>query len=52
MEFLRHDEHSDLALPSRDLEGTYRAVIRSGGEISDTRVTIIISRDGQFVHLN
>lgn len=52
MEFLRHDEYSDLALPSRDLEGTYRAVIRSGGEISDIRVEVIMSRDGHFVHLN
>jgi hypothetical protein len=52
MEFLRHDEHSDLALPSRGLEGTYRAVIRSSGEISDIRVEIIISRDGNLVHVN
>jgi hypothetical protein len=52
MEFLRHDEHSDLALPSRGLEGTYRAVIRSSGEISDIRVEIVISRDGNLVHVN
>jgi hypothetical protein len=30
MEFLRHDELSDLALPSPYLEGTYRAVIPFG----------------------
>jgi hypothetical protein len=50
MEFLKHDEHSDLALPTRHLEGIYRAVVCSGGEISDIRLEIIISRDGHFVH--
>jgi hypothetical protein len=52
MEFLRHDEHSDLALPPGNLKGRYRAVVRSGGEISDIRVDIIISRDGNLVHVN
>lgn len=51
MEFLRHDEHSDLALPPGNLKGRYRAVVRSGGEISDIRVDIIISRDGNLVHV-
>jgi hypothetical protein len=52
MEFLRHDVHSDLALPPGNLKGRYRAVIRSSGEISDIRVEIIISRDGNLVHVN
>jgi hypothetical protein len=52
MEFLRHDEHSDLALPPGNLKGRYRAVVRSGGEISDIRIDIIISRDGNLVHVN
>src|SRR5271170_1640587 len=52
MDFLRHDEHSDLALPPGNLKGRYRAVVRSGGEISDIRVEIIISRDGNLVHVN
>jgi hypothetical protein len=51
MEFLRDDEDSDLALPPQGLEGTYRTVIRSRGEIYDLRVEIIVSRDGHFVHL-
>jgi hypothetical protein len=38
-------------LPPSDLKGTYRAVVLSDGKISDIRLTVIISMDGNLVHL-
>jgi hypothetical protein len=33
MEFLKHDEYSELTLPPPELEGTYRAISHSDGKI-------------------
>ena len=51
MEFLRHDEHSDLVLPSPALEGAYCALQSSQGEIATIRLDIVISEDRRFVRL-
>jgi hypothetical protein len=51
MEFLTHDEHSDLVLPPPALQGAYRAVGRSDEEISDVQLVVTLSGDGQLVNL-
>jgi hypothetical protein len=51
MEFLRYQDRRRPTVPPSELEGTYRAIVRSDGKISDVRLTVIISTDGHLVHL-
>ena len=51
MEALRHHERRRPTLPPPGLNGTYRAIVRSDGKISDIRLTLTISTDGNLVHL-
>ena len=52
MEALRHHERSRPTLPPSGLKGTYRAIVRADGKISDIRLTVTISTDGNLVHLD
>lgn len=51
MEFLRYQERRRPTVPPPELDGTYRAIDRSGGKVSDVRLTVTISTDGNLVHL-
>ena len=51
VEALKYREHRRSTQPSKWLKGRYRAIARSDGKISDIRLTVIISTDGNLVHL-
>jgi hypothetical protein len=51
MESLKHSADKRTTVPPPGLEGTYNAVVHANGTISDIRLTILISLDGNLVHL-
>jgi hypothetical protein len=51
MEFLRYHDRRRPTVPPPELDGTYRAIVHSDGKISDVRLTVMISTDGNLVHL-
>jgi hypothetical protein len=51
MEALKHSADRRATVPPPGLEGTYNAVVHANGTISDIRLTILISLDGNLVHL-
>ena len=51
MEALKYRRAGAPTVPPSGLEGTYNAVVHADGTISDIRLTILISLDGNLVHL-
>jgi hypothetical protein len=51
MESLKYRDRKRPTQPPPWLKGTFRAIVRSDGRISDIRLTVMISIDGNVVHL-
>jgi hypothetical protein len=51
VEALKYSDRRRATLPPPELKGTYRAIVRSDGKVSDIRLTVMISIDGNLVHL-